>query len=518
MNVLWFKRDLRLRDHEPLARALEAGKPLLLVYVLEPSLVADPHYNERHWRFVVQSLLDLNRQLKPYGAQLHILQSEVVPALEAIHRKHRIETLFSYEETGLKITFDRDRVVAKWCQKRGIVWRESPCNGVIRALQLRDEWSARWHQRMAAPQADPDWSRYLHADLDPKIFWKFRGKPFPENWKTSPPEFQPGGETEAHRVLRSFLNERVEFYSSSLSKPEESRVGCSRLSPYLAWGNLSVRQVFQATKAASAGPFRAQLTNFASRLRWHCHFIQKFESEDRMEFEHVNRGYDAMAFSHDEAHFRAWAEGRTGYPLVDACMRCLRATGYVNFRMRAMLVSFLTHLLGQHWKRGAVHLARLFTDFEPGIHYGQMQMQAGTTGTNTLRMYNPVKQSHDHDPHGLFIRRWVPELAAVPDAYVHEPGRMTPIEQDLYEFHIGKNYPAPIVDLAEAARRAKLRHFPLRKTDLVQAEAQRIEETHSVPRAEVQTWGGMARRDAPKPKAPKKARTPPYRDPELPFG
>ena len=482
MNVVWFKRDLRLLDHEPLTRALDTGQPVLLVYFLEPSLQADPHYDERHWRFVYQSLLDLNRQLAQFGAQVLILQSEVLPALEAIHRRHQIEVLFSYEETGLKITFDRDRAVARFCQKAGIRWAESPNSGVVRGLQTREHWAQDWQRYATAPQQNPDWSRYRLAELDPKIFWKLRGKPLPREWAATPAGFQAGGETEARRVVRSFLTERAEFYLESISKPLESRTGCSRLSPYLAWGNLSVRQAYQATRAAqNAGHFRSQLLQFASRLRWQGHFIQKFESEDRMEFEPVNRGFDTMEFCENEDQFSAWAEGRTGYPLVDACMRCLAATGYVNFRMRAMLVSFLTHLLGQHWKAGAVHLARLFTDFEPGLHYAQTQMQAGMTGTNTLRIYNPVKQSYDHDPAGIFIRDWVPELRTIYPAYLHEPWRMTPIEQDLFHFHVGTDYPHPIVELEKASRAARERHFAHRKTELVQAEARRIVETHTVP-------------------------------------
>ncbi|MEM1181388.1 MAG: FAD-binding domain-containing protein, partial [Acidobacteriota bacterium] len=301
---------------------------------------------------------------------------------------------------------------------------------------------------------------------------------------------QSGGEERAQRVLRSFLWERGENYRAEMSSPVEGWNGCSRLSPHLAFGSLSLRQVYQTARARrdelKAGPtdevtkrWGGSISSFLSRLRWHCHFMQKLEDEPAIEFRNMNRAFDALRpLEPDPERFAAWKDGQTGYPMVDACMRCLHRTGWINFRMRAMLASFSSYHLWQHWRQPAIYLARQFLDFEPGIHYSQFQMQSGVTGINTVRVYSPAKQVKDQDPQGLFIRRWVPELEAVPEKYLPEPHTMPELTQQMASCRIGTDYPAPIVDHREAYRAARERIFAVRKTAHAKEEAARVYLKH----------------------------------------
>ncbi len=476
INIVWIKRDIRTQDHEPLHLAASNELPFVIIYIFEPSIIQHADTSLRHLQFQYHSIQAFNAQHQQTGKWINLFYSEANEVFEYLQSVFTIKNIFSYQESGIELTWKRDKRVAQFCKRNHIHWKECQRDGIMRGISNRTHWDKQWYQAICNPIIQ---NQYANNCLKVEHHYSIETT-LKEKLESYPTTFQPAGEQQAWRYLRSFTLERGHFYHKMISKPSESRMSCSRLSPYFAWGNISIRQAYQHVRNHELYPenkfaFEGMLT----RLKWHCHFIQKFEMECTYEKLCVNKGYESMLHENNPAHLQAWKDGKTGFPLVDACMRCLQTTGWINFRMRAMVVSVLCHHLDIDWKLGVYHLANLFLDYEPGIHYPQFQMQAGTTGVNTVRMYNPVKQSIDHDPKGLFIKKWVPELQHVPTNHIHEPWKMTAMEQTFIGIHMGIDYPLPVVDLDEAGKKARVKIWGLRKTEQVREENQRIVNKHT---------------------------------------
>ncbi len=487
LGVVWFKRDLRVFDHAPLVEAAK-HRQVLPLYVYEPELVRAPDCAPQHIHFINECLADLDQALSARGSPLLIQYGEICGVLKRVLDTFGPFSLYSHEETGNAISYARDKRVAAWCRANGIEWREFPSNGVVRRLASRDAWSDIWMQRMRqATLPAPDFLGKPQGTLTPN-------GPMQPNWMgmhgQDKPLRQKGGRRQAAQLVRDFFGKHLAAYRHSMSSPLSAEDHCSRLSPHIAYGTLSVREivhkVWKTRTELNALPEHARptgvlqgLKSFESRLHWHCHFIQKLESEPEIELRNVHRGFDGVREPHFNAeHFERWCKGETGYPLVDACMKMLAETGWINFRMRALLVSFSSYQLWNHWREPALHLAREFLDYEPGIHYPQVQMQSGVTGINTLRIYNPVKQAQDQDPEGVFVRRWLPALEQVPDEFIFEPWTMPPELQQRTGVIIGERYPEPVVDHVASARHARETLWALRREPGVRDEARRVFDKH----------------------------------------
>ena len=470
INIFWFKRDLRLLDNEPLNNAVSQKEKLLLIYCFEPSLKKNRHYSTKHWNFIKESINDLNIYLKNIDTHIHTYNKEITDVLKEIQEKFIVKKIFSHNETGLNVTFERDILLKEFCQNNSIQWEEEINNGVFRGLKNRKNWIKKWRDHMKSPVVLFKGEKNDFINIKKKQNFKVKDSKI----------LQKGGVSSGIKYLDSFLDSRHTKYQNNISKPEASRTSCSRLSPYMSWGNISTRYAWQRAKEQiQNGKSKFQLNGFTSRLRWQAHFIQKFEMECQMEFRSVNKGYQNLVKPINKKYISAWEKGKTGYPLVDASMRCVVETGYLNFRMRALLVSFLTHHLWQPWQSGVIHLARNFLDFEPGIHYSQFQMQAGETGINMIRIYNPTKNAKEHDKEGVFIKKWIPELKKIPTPLLFEPWKMSLIDQETYECKIGKDYPNPIVEISETYKYAASKLWSIKSDPKVKEESSRILQKHT---------------------------------------
>lgn len=464
--LVWFKRDLRVQDNPVLAHAAAQGGRVLPLFIVDPEAWSQPDASARHWRFVAESLGELRDQLGHLGAPLVVRKGPAQAVLAQLCHETGIRHILSLEETGNVWSYRRDRAIAAWARDAGILWQELSQMGVVRRLSSRDGWARQREGAMRAALVRAP-TALCGFTLDPGPIPDARDLALPFD---PCPCRQKGGRANGLALLDSFLATRGQDYRRAMSSPLAGATACSRLSPHLAWGTISPREAVHTTaerKTTASPGWGGALKSFEARLAWRDHFMQKLEDCPSIETRCLHSAYEGLRPAlPDGARLGTWEKGETGIPFVDACMRSLIATGWLNFRMRAMLVSVASYHLWLDWRATGPHLARLFTDYEPGIHWPQMQMQAGTTGMNTLRIYNPVKQGQDQDPTGAFTRQWCPELHELPDAYLQTPWLWSGAPRLL-----GKRYPAPIIDIASAARSARVAVWAVRHGEPFRDEA-----------------------------------------------
>ena len=436
--VVWHRTDLRLPDNPALSAAAADGVPVP-VFVFDPAWYAEqPAASDARIEFCLQSLADLKTRYQDRGSDLLFYVGDPESVLS--------------EQFDAPVYYNRSVTAAdrNWTAD-GAQFRGFTADAIRRGVtEPRDGWQAHAEsyfetEPQPAPTQLPAPPAASTATLD-----TIRSR-----WSITPTKHDvpAGGRSAALDRLEAFI-ETIDSYPGSISPPAAAEDRCSRLSVDFVHGTLSVREAYHAV--ADRAPAGRGRDMFQTRLFWNQHFKQKLADYPALTETAVNPVFRGLhRADHDPELVAAWKRGETGFPLVDASMRALSETGYLNFRMRALVATFFCHILREWWKRGADHFHDHLIDADPGINYAQWQMQAGLVGVHPLRIYDPAKNTREHDPAGTFIRRYVPELRPVPDAYLPRPDRMSKAVQRDVGVELGTDYPRPVVDFE--ARRTKTR-------------------------------------------------------------
>jgi len=470
-GVYWLKKDFRLLDNPVLTKVLKNCKEVLVIYILEPEMIAAGETSAFHLKAINTAFNEFQKNISEKGGQATWVEGNAIDVLSKVFEFGGYNQLYSHIEIGVDRTYKRDLAVKELVKKYGVEWIEENQTGVFRKLTDRDKRAKIWQKFYTQTPHKIPTNRSLKKVIVPEVLQDYLRAdslemPVLNRLKLDKESnLQLCTESAALDTLDSFLNIRGEKYSGGISSPNTALIHGSRLSIHLAWGTISPRVAYQKTlekkeEYKSIGTTESKkwvrsLTAFTARLHWRDHFIQRLESEPQMEFAPLNSAYEEVNYDATKEMINAWTYGTTGFPMVDACIRCLRQTGFVNFRMRAMLTSFGCHVLHIDWRTLDHLMARMYTDYEPGIHLSQLQMQAGVVGINTIRIYNPHKQLLDQDPDCVFVKEWIPELKQY-DCETIQEHRLEPLG----------DYPGQIVDYVTHSKtmRSQLWSIKMRKT------------------------------------------------------
>jgi deoxyribodipyrimidine photo-lyase len=447
-TVVWHREHLRIADQPAVAAAAARSDRILPLFVFDPAFYTDRGLAcDSRIDFLHDCLSDLDRQYRECGPEdtggLTLAHGDPVEILERF-AEAGWDVFAARSPTG-RYGLDRDERARDRCRVRFVSG-----DGLVRGTDRpRENWQEQVESWLAEEQYTWDPETVAIDTLDTGVTIDGIDDHYGlDPQKTMVPD---GGTDEAREQLVEFVD-RIADYPGNISSPVDARGGTSGLSPYLRFGCLSVRQVFQYVSETVPDSRGTQM--FVSRLFWNLHYRQKLEDWPGWLDTACNpelQGFNADR--HDPELVQAWKDGRTGYPMVDASLRCLRETGWLNFRMRALGVSFYYHILQQPWLIGADHYHEHLIDSVAAINYTQWQYQCGLVGKPTLRLYNPIKQVEDQDPEGEFVRRWVPELEDLPAEHLPRPEKTPLAVQEDCGVRIGEEYPYPIVEYEAAKER-----------------------------------------------------------------
>jgi deoxyribodipyrimidine photo-lyase len=469
--IWWIRRDLRLADNQALAAALSYADRLVPTFVLDPELLDSPYVGDKRVAFLVGGLRQLDADLQARGSRLVIRRGEPLSQLRALLGQTGATGIFA-EEDFSPYALRRDAGVAEALPLHltgGVAVH--PAGVVLKAdgtpYTVFAPFSRAWRALPPPTQRD-----LLVTPVNLPAVPDVPGLPIPNSPSLPASVPFPPGEAEAwHRLIGFLDSDDPPVYRYAEGRNRLDQDGTSRLSPYLRFGMLSARQtVVSARSAIEAAPnpqARLSAETWLNELIWREFFLHILYHFPQVRGSSFRPEYECIAWENDLGAFAAWCEGRTGYPVVDAAMRQLVETGWMHNRARMIVASFLVKDLLIDWRWGERFFMQHLVDGDPAANNGGWQWTAGT-GTDAapyFRIFNPVLQGKRHDPDGLFVRRWLPELAHAPDRYLHAPWEMPDDVQREAGCVIGHDYPAPTIDHSWARERTVGAYRMARETE-----------------------------------------------------
>ena len=479
-GLMWFRRDLRVHDNAALHHALSSCQRVLCLFVFDREILDPLARVDRRVEFILESLRALHEKLKACsgkpGAGLIVCHAVARDAVPEMARALGVQAVFANHDDEPQ-SLQRDAAVRRELAKTGVVFHSFKDHVIFERRELLTAsaqpyrvftpYKNAWLKRVTAAQLQA-WPVTIHAS-------RLAARPAP--WQVALPTlrqlgFEPshlaplkvrGGSTAAQALLEDFLS-RIAHYHQTRDFP--SLKGPSYLSAHLRFGTISIRAL-----AGAAYPLALQGNEGAgvwlSELIWRDFYAQILSN-----FPHVAQGafkpeYDRIEWEQGEraqARFSAWCQGQTGYPLVDAAMHQLNQSGYMHNRLRMVVASFLVKDLGLDWRWGEGYFAQKLLDFDLSANNGgwQWASSSGCDAQPYFRIFNPLSQSEKFDPEGKFIRRYLPQLSALPTALLHAPWKATALQLALAQVELGKTYPEPIVQHDQARARTLLRYGAIR--------------------------------------------------------